>query len=234
LPTLCVHSQPGLYINLAGRKEWGTQSVVGVDKNICQFSLKLPEAAWASQTFSRSFDSPSHRPSLGFRSGLGRFKGGSIFAMGPHLPWVPHPLRPLRSPDFVFLTADAKGGFRSSVDLDGPLFSQRVIAVTAPSPLLRRRDQSALHRIPVHIVQFLNDLFLREYVEVIRSGQPECWRKIVIRRARAAPGKALPRHPLLQDLYSYRNISIVGLANEQMEILRHDHVADHREFSRSG
>jgi hypothetical protein len=46
----------------------------------------------------------------------------------------------------------------------------------------------------------------------------------------SAPGKALPRHPLLQDLYSYRNISIVGLANEQMEMLRHDHIADHREL----
>jgi hypothetical protein len=143
---------------------------------------------------------------------------------------VPYPLRPLRSPDSVFLTADAKGGLRSSVDLDRPFFSQRVISVAAPTPLFRRRHQTTLHRIPVHIVQFLNDLFLREYVEVIRSGQPECWGKSVIRRARAAPGKALPRHPLLQDLHSHGNISIVGFANEQMEMLRHDHIANHREF----
>jgi len=82
----------------------------------------------------------------------------------------------------------------------------------------------------VNVVKFLNELLLGEYVEVIRAGVPECRRKSVIRRARAAPGTALPRHPLLQDLHSHGNISIVGLTDEQMEMLRHDHVTDYGKF----
>ncbi len=42
--------------DIAGRKGWGTQSVVGM---LRPFSLKLPEAAWERDTFSGSFDSPS-------------------------------------------------------------------------------------------------------------------------------------------------------------------------------
>lgn len=82
----------------------------------------------------------------------------------------------------------------------------------------------------MNVVQFLNELLPGEYVEVIKAGVPECWRKSFIRRTRAASGKALPRHPLFQYLHSHGNISIVGLANEQMEMLRHYHIADHGEF----
>jgi hypothetical protein len=102
--------------------------------------------------------------------------------------------------------------------------------ITAPSPQFRRRNQATLYRIPVNVFQFLNELLLGEYIEVIRAGQPECRGKSVIRRARAAPGTALQRHPLFQNLHSHRNIPIVGLTNEQMEMLGHHHVADHGEF----
>jgi len=97
-------------------------------------------------------------------------------------------------------------------------------------PLFRRRNQSTLHRVPVNIVQLLNQFFLRKYVEIIRAGVPECRRESIIRQTRAPPCAAFSGNPLLQDLHNDRDISIVGLADEQMEMPRHDHVADHREF----
>src|SRR5208282_1897329 len=46
-------------------------------------------------------------------------------------------------------------------------------AITAPAPILRRRGQTTLHRIAVHIPQFLYSLLLRPNVEVIEAGLPE-------------------------------------------------------------
>ncbi len=46
----------------------------------------------------------------------------------------------------------------------------------------------------------------------------------------SGPCTALQRHPLFQNLHRHGNISIVGPADEQMEMLWHHHIADHRKF----
>ena len=52
-------------------------------------------------------------------------------------PWVPHPLRHARFAfDLQVLTVDAKGGSDKPFDLYRFRFSQGVIPVAAPSPLL--------------------------------------------------------------------------------------------------
>jgi hypothetical protein len=82
----------------------------------------------------------------------------------------------------------------------------------------------------VNVVQLLSDFLLAEDVEVIRAGKPEGRRSGVFHETRAASGKALPRHPLLENLHDYRNTSIVRFADKQVDMLRHDHVTNHLEF----
>ena len=54
-----------------------------------------------------------------------------------------------------------------------PSLVEKIEAITAPPPILRRHDQTALHPITVHIPQFLHPLLLRPNIEVIEAGLPE-------------------------------------------------------------
>src|SRR5579863_6487548 len=53
-------------------------------------------------------------------------------------------------------------------------FFEKVEAVTAPAPLLRRLHQSAFHRIAVHVSQLLDPLPRCPNVEVVEARLPEC------------------------------------------------------------
>ena len=82
----------------------------------------------------------------------------------------------------------------------------------------------------MHVVQFLSDFLLAEYVEVIRAGASEVGRSSILRQTGACHGKALVRHALLENLHDYRDTSFVRLTDEQVDMLRHDHVANYLEF----
>ena len=55
-------------------------------------------------------------------------------------------------------------------------------------------------------------------------------RESILQRARATASTTLQQHPLFQNLHRHGNISMIELADEQMKVLRHRHVADYREF----
>ncbi len=82
----------------------------------------------------------------------------------------------------------------------------------------------------MHVGQLLRDFLLAEHVEVIRAGIPEGRRIGVLRQTRAASGQALTRYALLQNLHGHGNASFVRLSDEQVDMLRHDHIANHLEF----
>src|ERR1700730_497318 len=68
-----------------------------------------------------------------------------------------------------------------------PLWSglvEKIEAVTAPAPILRCRRQTSLHRIVVHIAQFLHPLLLCPNIEIMKTNLPE-------RRARRNLAKQL-------------------------------------------
>jgi len=54
-----------------------------------------------------------------------------------------------------------------------PRLVQKVEAITAPAPILRRRRQASLHRIAVHIPQLLHPLLFRPNIEVIEASLPK-------------------------------------------------------------
>jgi hypothetical protein len=121
-----------------------------------------------------------------------------------------------------------------SIDLYRPGFSQNVIPITTPSPLFWRFHKAARHRVAMHVIQLLRDLFPAENIEVIETGQPECRWGLVVRIRCAALtallSTALRGYALLQDLHRETNISVVRLANEDVEMLRHHHITDDNEF----
>ena len=80
----------------------------------------------------------------------------------------------------------------------GPDFSKEIGAEAAPAPQIRRRHQSALYGIAVHIAEFLHPLARRPEVEIVESFLPDVlWRMIeeIGLRPMAAPavlGKNAP------------------------------------------
>src|SRR5208283_898309 len=55
-----------------------------------------------------------------------------------------------------------------------PGLIQQIETIAAPAPLLGRLHQSSLHRITMHISQFLHLLLGGRYVEVVEAGLPKC------------------------------------------------------------
>ena len=58
------------------------------------------------------------------------------------------------------------------LDLNRALNPGNIVAETAPQPILRPLNQSALHRIAVHVAELLHPFALAPYVEIIKSALP--------------------------------------------------------------
>jgi len=68
---------------------------------------------------------------------------------------------------------DAELSFTRFVYQDRAMSAFRVVAKTAPWPLLRFEHQSTLHRVAMHVAQFFHALLFREYHEVIETALPD-------------------------------------------------------------
>src|SRR5712671_7149830 len=109
---------------------------------------------------------------------------------------------------------------------------------TAPSPMFRMKDEFALDRIPMHIVQFLLQFLLAPHIEVIEAALPESW-SVRWRWSKAQSelrcrrfSRALSQSPgasLLEHLQDFRGITPPGFTKEQMNMLGHDHITDEAE-----
>ena len=73
--------------------------------------------------------------------------------------------------DFVFR---ATGRSVQHVDAYHSLFALRVMAPTAPRPILGMLHKFPLHRIPMHIIQFFLQFFATPHIEVVEPPLPEC------------------------------------------------------------
>jgi hypothetical protein len=119
-------------------------------------------------------------------------------------------------------------------------FAVLIKAVTAPGPQLRIGDEASLHRVHVHVVQFLGSLLAAPDVEVVEASLPETavrdGRAFVPKMellsgsscANSAPQPA--RDALLQYLYDDGRISFGRFAQQQMDVLGHDDVTNHCEL----
>ena len=88
----------------------------------------------------------------------------------------------------------------------------------------------------MHILKFLDELPLTPHVEIVEARLPELRQRMIAtretktqlwRRHFPAWFTAQPaRHALLQDLHDRRGRSFGRLADEQVNVFRHDDVAD--------
>jgi len=121
------------------------------------------------------------------------------------------------------------------VDFDETLFAEQVEAVTAPAPLFRRIYQSAFHRIAMHVAQFLESFFRGPYVEIIEARLPEgaaCFfaKQLPLPRVAALSFRQQRlRRALFHHLHYGGRTPHLGFGQQQVHMLRHDHVADDNE-----
>ena len=100
-------------------------------------------------------------------------------------------------------------------------------------------DEAALHRIAVHVAELFDLLFLTPHIEIVKPPLPELSRKIILAaktetKLRSASSLTplapkLPRYTLLQHLHHRRGRASGWLADQQVDVLRHHHVANQRE-----
>src|SRR5271165_5504356 len=115
-------------------------------------------------------------------------------------------------------------------------FSSIPITPTAPRPISRMLHQLRLHRIRVHVVQLLRHLPARVNIQVKIPPLPESPQSIVIPRKRQGhlpfPRASSPSHPprnsLLEHLNDLRWRAGAALADQQVDMFGHNHIADQR------
>src|SRR4051812_921424 len=111
--------------------------------------------------------------------------------------------------------------------------SPAVPVKAAPRPLLLLQHQASLHRIAVHVAQFLQPLAFRPHVEVIKSGLPNVPGLVEFKGPLvcffAPSSQDLLCKTLLNHLHCLRGISHLRLADQQVKVLWHDDVSQDHE-----
>ena len=109
----------------------------------------------------------------------------------------------------------------------------------APRPVPGMSDKFSLHWIHVHVVELLDELGLAPDVEIVEAVLPEPRQGLeqIAEGQFQLPGGWPPsrlaaqatRHALLQDLHDGGRSALGRLADEQVNVVGHDHVARERE-----
>src|SRR5258707_7299689 len=84
----------------------------------------------------------------------------------------------------------------------------------APLPVLRTLAQSALHRIPMNVAQFLHELGIATHIVVAISLLPEVF----------GIADQFPRYTLLKRLHRFGQSLSLGLTPQKMHVFRHDDI----------
>src|SRR5580700_8123036 len=181
---------------------------------------------------------------------VGRVGVPALFSAQPFpkvLPWVPDSsrcvgrvgvpaIRSASSVDFSFRPRVLRPPFSHRIYPNQPIVPPFVPRIRTPYPIPRRRDQTALHRIHVHVFQLLHLLFVTPYIEIVKPLLPKLRQRILRRELKCElphnalppPRAHLPRHPLLQNLQHGRRRPFHRLADQQMNVFRHHHESHQR------
>src|SRR5260370_13696616 len=84
----------------------------------------------------------------------------------------------------------------------------------APLPVLRTLAQSALHRVPMNVAQFLHELGIATHIVVVISLLPEVF----------GIADQFPRYTLLKRLHPFGQSLSLGLTQHKMHVLQHDDI----------
>ena len=115
-------------------------------------------------------------------------------------------------------------------------FAQSVGAEAAPAPEFRGGHQAALHRIAMQVAQFLDTFVFGPHVEIVETFLPDVLRGVLEEAGlgRVAPSPRLrqnaARKAEFESLQHRGRSLLLRLADQQVKVLGHDHVADHHEL----
>ena len=101
-------------------------------------------------------------------------------------------------------------------DVDGGRFVVQVMAKRRPAPVLRPFHEASSDWIAVHVFQLFDSLVVGEDVEVVVAGLPEGFRAETL-RDRQLEGL---------DRLRKRDLVVQRFADEEMDVLGHDDVAE--------
>ncbi len=109
---------------------------------------------------------------------------------------------------------------------------------TAPLPLLRLERESSLHRIGVHVVQLLHLLLFCEHDEIVKSRLPDvamvesCLPEPILTHVgcRSQFAQEAASEALFDGLHDFGWIAPLRFAEQQVDVLGHDHVTNYHEM----
>jgi hypothetical protein len=114
-----------------------------------------------------------------------------------------------------------------------PLLIHFIIRPTAPRPISRVTYEFSFHRVGVHIIQFLPHFPPIPNIEIVKTSLPQMLRfqqgflEIQSHLSSRDPSPLSahrPRGPLLQYLNHLGEIACLGLADQQMNMIRHHDI----------
>ena len=106
-------------------------------------------------------------------------------------------------------------GRNRRLDLDSSNFSRGIVAVAAPRPVFGSRDQAAMDRVAVDVLQFLDAFLGSPDVEVVIPSLPEVFARVDLS----------PCDGLLDGLDRCGQYASLRLAHQQVNVLGHDYVS---------
>src|SRR6266542_4159494 len=119
----------------------------------------------------------------------------------------------LPASSWVWVPALAPHGGPFGLNLHYAHFGGQVMPETVPRPLPRSRTQPARNRIAVDVAQLFHKLLVVAHVAVIVAALPH------------RPAYGAPSHAYLERLQRAAQHAVLGLAHQQVDVLRHQHIA---------
>ena len=130
---------------------------------------------------------------------------------------------------FDFLCVSTHG-----IDADQSVFGIRVERKTAPGPVFRVIDQFSFQRVHMHVVELFDSLLQTPHIEVVKPPLPKPGLRIFsnfkaqmqLPSIRSLSPAQAPGDALFQDLNHKRRCSLGRLADQQVNVIRHNDVAN--------
>ncbi len=121
----------------------------------------------------------------------------------------------------------------NKIQTNQSFFSHFITTPTTPRPVLRVFHQSSYHRIRMHVVQLLFYFPTAPNVEIIKPSLPKPLLSVLLRKRKPQLTPHAPplcshrsRHSLLQYLDHLRRRTLGRFAQQEMHVLRHQHISD--------
>jgi hypothetical protein len=159
-------------------------------------------------------------------------KVGQPSVSAPERMWASHYLWFLKGENSRRRDRDVHLCLAPLIDSHGAFSSESITSIAAPRPLLRLLHQATGNGIAVHIAKLLDPLARRPHIEIVEASLPHVFgldRKVLLCSNSASANRLqnAARESLFDRLHHPRWIPLFRFADQQMNVVGHNDVADH-------